>query len=230
MSRNIIITGANGGLGGAVVGKFLDDQYTVIAVDHSENRNTAALQDPHFEHHVVNLQDESETGDLIATMISKHQQIHAALLLVGGFEMGDIASTDGQALQKMISLNFETAYFAARPLFTHMLQQGYGRIVLIGARPALQAAAGKNVVAYALSKSLLFKLAELLNETAKGTNVVVSVVAPSTIDTGANRKSMPDADTAKWVKPAQIADLLAFICSEKGDALREPVYKIYHQA
>ncbi|WEK37233.1 MAG: SDR family NAD(P)-dependent oxidoreductase [Candidatus Pseudobacter hemicellulosilyticus] len=230
MAKTVLITGANGGLGQAVVQAFLEAGYRVIAANHSENRNTAAGSNPLFEHHVVNLGDESETGDFIATMISKHQQLHAALLLVGGFAMGDIADTDGQALQQLYSVNFETAYFSARPLFTHMQQQGYGRIVLIGARPALQAAAGKQAVAYALSKSLLFTLADLLNATAKGTNVVTSVVAPSTIDTPANRKSMPDADFDKWVKTREIAELLAFICSDEGNALRDPVYKIYGQA
>ncbi len=124
----------------------------------------------------------------------------------------------------------ETAYYTARPLFNHMMQHGYGRIVLIGSKPALQSAAGKNVLAYAITKNMLFKLAELLNETAKGTNVVTSVIAPSTIDTEANRRDMPDADTSKWVKAEQIAELMDFICSDKGDAIREPVFKMYNNA
>ena len=77
---------------------------------------------------------------------------------------------------------------------------------------------------------MLFHLADLLNATAKGHNVVASVVAPSTIDTEINRKSMPDADPADWVKPGQIADLLEFICSEKGEPLREPIYKMYNNS
>ena len=89
---------------------------------------------------------------------------------------------------------------------------------------------GKGALAYSLTKSLLFRLAELLNATAKGKNVVASVVAPSTIDTAVNRKSMPDADFSAWVKPEDIATLLEFICSDEGNALREPVYKIYNNA
>jgi NAD(P)-dependent dehydrogenase (short-subunit alcohol dehydrogenase family) len=134
----------------------------------------------------------------------------------------------------MYSLNFETAYFPARILFQHMLQNGHGRLVFIGARPALKPEQGKGTLGYALSKGLLFHLAELLNATAKGKNVVASVVVPSTIDTAINRQSMPDADPAAWVKPEQVAEqvasLLEFICSEKGDALRDPVYKIYNNA
>jgi len=97
-------------------------------------------------------------------------------------------------------------------------------------RPALKASQGKNLIAYALSKSLLFKLAELLNEEAKGENVVVSVVVPSTIDTAINRKAMPDTNPAKWVKPEQLADILEFICSDKGFPIREAIYKVYNDA
>lgn len=230
MSKTILITGANGGLGTAVVQKFLAAGYTVIGADHSEHPEDPAQRQAQYEHHIVNLADEAATGAFIASMIDKHQKIDGALLLVGGFAGGDIAATDGQALQKMFAINFHTAYHCARPLFAHMQQQGYGRIVLMGAKPALNRVAGKNTLAYALSKSLLFQLADLLNETAKGTNVVCSVVAPSTIDTAANRRHMPDADMHKWVAPEQIAELMAFICSSAGDALREPVYKIYHNA
>lgn len=230
MAKTVIITGANGGLGTAVVKRFLTADYHVIAVDHSANRNEFATDHPRFEFHTVNVGDEEETSAFIAAMISKHQKIDGALLLVGGFAMGNIDSTDGQAIRDMFALNFETAYFTARPLFNHMMQHGYGRIVLIGSKPALQPAAGKNVLAYAITKNMLFKLAEIFNESAKGSNVVASVIAPSTIDTPANRRDMPDADTSKWVTPEQIADLMDFICSDKGNPLREPVYKMYNQA
>ena len=144
--------------------------------------------------------------------------------------MGGIDSTDSAALKKMFSLNFETAFYTARPLFNHMMGTGYGRIVFVGARPALKAAQGKGMLAYALSKSLLFKLAELLNEEAKGKNVVISVIVPSTIDTPDNRESMPNSNPDNWVKAEQIADLLEVICSDKGSPLRETVLKIYNNA
>jgi short-subunit dehydrogenase len=77
--------------------------------------------------------------------------------------------------------------------------------------------------------SLLFHLAEILNEEAKGTNVVTAVVVPSTIDTQANRNAMPNADASKWVKPEQIAQAIEFIISHAGTALREPVLKVYNE-
>jgi NAD(P)-dependent dehydrogenase (short-subunit alcohol dehydrogenase family) len=230
MPKTILITGANGNLGAAVVKKFLDEGYKVIAVDHSGTHLGFAASHDNFELRAVDLANEQAVGDFIKEILELYGRVDGALLLAGGFAMGDVAATDGDALRKMITLNFETAYFVARPLFRHMQDNGYGRLVFMGARPALKPEQGKGAVAYAMSKSLLFQLADLLNATAKGKNVVASVVAPSTIDTELNRKSMPDADPATWVRPEQIADILEFICSEKGDVIREPVYKVYNNS
>lgn len=226
MPKNIIITGANGGLGKAVVKKFLDTGYKVIAIDRSGKRP----DNPGYDPYKVNLDNEAETTAFTQEVIKKYGRIDGALMLAGGFAMGDIAATDGTALKKMMSLNFDTAYYLARPVFQQMLQQGYGRIVFIGSRPALSAAEGKSKLGYALSKALLFKLAEYLNAEAKGKNVVTSVIAPSTIDTPDNREGMPDASFDKWVKAEQIADVLEFICSDKSDPIREPVFKLYNNA
>lgn len=230
MQKTIIITGANGNLGAATVQKFLNKGYKVIAVDQSGTHLGFAADNDNFELRSVDALNEAAVGSFVEELIELNGRIDGALLLVGGFAMGDINQTNGEALQKMLSLNFETAYFFARPLFIHMLEKGYGRLVFMGARPALRPEQGKGALGYALSKSLLFELAQLLNATAKGKNVVASVVAPSTIDTPINRQSMPDADPADWVKPAEIAALLEFICSDDGNALREPVYKIYNNA
>jgi len=228
--RTIIITGADGNLGVATVKKFLDEGYKVIAVSLFGDHLGFAAAHENFELRQIDLSDEEVTTAFMEELISLEGRIDGALFLAGGFAMGDITATDGKALRKMISLNFETAYYMARPLFSHMLQNGYGRLVFIGARPAIKPEQGKGVLAYSLSKSLLFRLAELLNAEAKGKNVVTSVVVPSTIDTPVNRHSMPDANVDAWVKPEQIADVLELICSEKGDVIREPVYKLYNNS
>jgi NAD(P)-dependent dehydrogenase (short-subunit alcohol dehydrogenase family) len=230
MPKNIVITGANGALGTAVVKKFLEAGYKVIAVDRSGKRPAYAKDNPQYAAHKVNLDNEQETAQFAQEAIKQYAKIDGVLMLAGGFAMGDIKATDGNALKKMFSLNFETAYYLARPLFQHMMENGYGRLVFIGSRPALNAAEGRAKLGYTLSKSLLFKLAELLNAEAKGKNVVSCVIVPSTIDTEENRESMPDAKADNWVKAEQIADVLEFICSEKGDALREPVLKLYNNA
>ena len=228
--KTVIITGANGNLGVATVKKFLDEAYMVIAIDGKNDHLDFAKAKSNFEFHTIDLINEDATESFIKEIIVKHGKVDAALMLVGGFAAGNINATEGAVIQKQFSLNFETAYFIVRPLLQQMQQNGYGRLVFIGARPAINTAQGKDLVAYALSKSLLFKLAEFINEENKGTNVVASVVVPSTIDTMVNRKSMPDADPDNWVKPEQIADVLEFICSEKGSVLRESVYKVYNNA
>jgi NAD(P)-dependent dehydrogenase (short-subunit alcohol dehydrogenase family) len=228
--KTILITGANGNLGTATVKKFLEQGYRVVAVDAADNNLQFAKSNQQFEIHKVNLADEGAAAAFAQEVIKKHGAIEGALLLVGGFAMGGINETTGADLQKMRTLNFDTAFNIAKPAFQHMVEKKYGRIVFVGARPALKPEQGKNMLAYALSKSLLFELSNLLNAQAKGVNVVSSVIVPSTIDTPANRESMPDADPSNWVTAEQIAETLEFICSDKGLPLRESVYKLYNNA
>jgi NAD(P)-dependent dehydrogenase (short-subunit alcohol dehydrogenase family) len=230
MPKTIIITGANGNLGTVTVKKFLAEGYRVIAVDHSGTHLDFAKGNPDFELRSVNLVNESEVNSFVQEVISKYKFVDGALMLAGGFSTGNLQSTSGEDQKNLYSLNFETAFFITRSLVQHMLTNGYGRLVFIGARPALKPEQGKTAVAYALTKSLLFKLAELVNADSKGKNVVASVVVPSTVDTALNRKNMPDANPQDWVKPEQVADILEFICSDKGSPLRESLYKVYNNA
>ncbi|HYV91063.1 MAG TPA: SDR family NAD(P)-dependent oxidoreductase [Chitinophagales bacterium] len=225
--KNVIITGAAGNLGSAVVEKLLSSGYKVVATVENDDQLGRLAPNQNLEIQQVNLGDETEATAFTQKVISKYQRVDAALMLVGGFAMGDIAVTAGEDLKKQYSLNFETAYFIARPLFTHMMENNFGRLIFVGARPALDATSGKNMIAYALSKSLLFKLVEFLNAAAKGKNVTATVFVPSTIDTPQNRKSMPDKNPDDWVKASQIADLMEMICSDTGAPLRETVLKVY---
>ena len=226
--KTVLITGANGNLGLAVTRNLLSRGYQVIASVAHEADKKDFESSPSIDVHVVNLMQEEETYAFVQSSIKKYGKIDAALLLVGGFAAGNISTTSGTDLHKQFSLNFETAYYVTRPLFQHMLQMNSGKIVFIGARPALLAELGHELLAYSLSKSLLFKLAEFLNAAAKGKDISASVIVPSTLDTPINRKSMPDADPEKWVKPEQLAEILEFIVSEKGNPLRETVMKVYN--
>ena len=228
--KTVIITGANGNLGLAVTKEFLDKNYRVLATVPNEKEKGDIPSHPNLDISTVNLTKENETYAFVKASIQKYETIDGALLLVGGFTMGSLAETSGEDLHKQIALNFETAYYVTRPLFEHLIKNKKGSIVFIGARPAINPDQGKGLIAYGLSKSLLFKLAEFLNETAKGMNVSVSVVVPSTLDTALNRKSMPDADPEKWVKPSEIAETLEFLISDKAKALRETVLKMYNNA
>lgn len=222
--KNVVITGAAGNLGTAVVDKFLSEKWNVIAVE-TPNSNKK-IKDPVKTYH-ADITNESDVNQVISKIITENKTIDAALLLVGGFAMGNIDATDGAALEKMMSLNFNTAYFTARPVFQQMVKQGGGRIVLVSSKTALVSELGKNTIGYSLSKFLLTKLADLLNAEGATKNVVCSVIAPSTIDTELNRKSMPDADFSKWVKPSDIAQSLHFLVSDQGNVLRDPILKVY---
>jgi NAD(P)-dependent dehydrogenase (short-subunit alcohol dehydrogenase family) len=228
--KTVIITGANGNLGTAVTNGFLSKGYKVIATVRKEEELKELPQNENLQAEVVDLTSEEKTGSFVLKTIDQHKEIDGALLLVGGFAMGNIEATPSEVIKQQISLNFETAYHVTRPLFQHMMGKNKGRIVFIGARPALQASAGKNLIAYGLSKSLLFKLADYLNAEAKGKNVTVSVVAPSTIDTEINRKSMPGGNPDDWVKPEKLAEILEFLISGNADPLRETVLKVYNNA
>ena len=228
--KTIIITGANGNLGMAVTSIFLSRGYRVVATVRVQADLKELPQNQNLQAEVLDLTNENETEKFVQKIIDRYQTVDGALLLVGGFAAGDMAATKSEDIKKQINLNFDTAYHVTRPLFQHMVKKNNGKIVFVGARPALQAATGKNLIAYGLSKSLLFKLAEYLNAEAKGKNVSVSVVAPSTIDTEPNRKSMPDADFEKWVKPEALAEVLEFLISDKGGVLRETVLKVYNNA
>lgn len=226
MQKNILITGATGSLGQAVVKKFIEQGHRIIAI--VPPGDVLADKNPDIVVFQADLTDEQDANRVIGEIITEYSNVDAALLLVGGYTYGNIATADGGVLKKMLSLNFETSYFTARPIFQQMLKQKRGgEIVFIGARPALNPSEGKNSLAYGLSKSLIFKLADYLNAEGSAKNIKATVVVPSIIDTPPNREAMPDADFSKWVKPEGIAEVIAFVCSGKGQILRDSVIKVY---
>jgi NAD(P)-dependent dehydrogenase (short-subunit alcohol dehydrogenase family) len=225
-----LVTGSSGNMGQAVVKKFIDSGYYVIGT--IIPGDTIALDFPpdKFEKVVVDLMDEDDSQKFIDTTLAKHGRIDAAILTVGGFALGKIAETKSADINRQYKLNFETAYNVARPVFIQMLKQQGGRIFIIGSKPGLSSKNGKGMVAYGLAKSLIFRLAELMNDEAKGKNVVTSVVVPSTIDTPQNRQSIPDANFDNWVKPEAIAEVIYWHCTDAASVLREPVLKVYNNA
>jgi NAD(P)-dependent dehydrogenase (short-subunit alcohol dehydrogenase family) len=230
IKRTAIITGASGNMGQAVVKKFLAEGYNVVGTIIPNDPVPFEVNDEKLEKVIVDLMDEADSERFVQNVISKHGSVDAVVLTVGGFAMGKISDTKTADIYKQYKLNFETAYNVARPAFVQMMQQGSGRIFIIGSRPGISAKEGKGMVAYGLGKSLIFRLAELMNDEAKGHNVVTSVVVPSTIDTPQNRKAMPDAKFDNWVKAEAIADTIYFYCTDTAAVLREPLIKVYNNA
>ena len=226
-SRNVLITGAGGNLGQGVVRQFVKEGFRVIATV-EPGRSLGYDVPENVKVYPLNLRDEQETQGFVEMIINTYQSIDAAILLVGGFLSGGIQAAKGEDLRQMFSLNFETAYFVARPVFLQMQKQTQGgRIVLIGAKPGLQPETGTKFLAYTLSKSLLFRLAEILNAEGQDNNIVTSVIVPSTIDTPANRTQMPSADFSTWIRPEEIAATIEFLTSPLADRITSPVVKFF---
>lgn len=227
MTKIVIVTGSAGNLGQAVVKKFIAEYYQVIGTVTSTDPATSDLARGQFETAVVDLMKEKDTTLFVNSIIEKYKRIDTAVLTVGGFAMGKIADTSTSDIYKQYQLNFETAYNIARPVFAQMLKQNAGRIFLVGSKPGMEAKNNKGMIAYALGKSLIFRVAELMNEEAKGYNVVTTVIVPGTIDTPQNRKAMPDANFNNWVKAEDIANIIYYYSSDDAASLREPVIKVY---
>ena len=230
MNKIAIVTGASGNLGQAVVKKFITEGYKVTGTILHNDITAFDFPEDQFEKVVVDLMDEADSKKFVDRVVEKYGSLDAAVLTVGGFAMGNISATSTADIMKQYKLNFETAYNVARPVFLQMMQQKSGRIFIIGSRPGLDAQLSKGMVAYGIGKSLLFRLAELMNDEAKGTNVVTTVVVPSTIDTTVNRKAMPNADFGKWVKAEDIANVIHYQCTDEAAELREPVLKVYNNS
>ena len=226
MKQSIIITGASGNMGAAVAERLMSEGYHIIGTVHSES-SANALNEKGIEAKPLDLTNEEAVSQFVNEL---DKDITGAVLTVGGFAVGGFEDTDGTAVKKMYTLNFETAYFMVRPLLKVFEKRGGGQIILVGSRPALNPEEGKNLISYALSKRLVFYLAELINAYGKDKNIQATVLVPGIIDTPRNRQDMPDADYSKWVSLDAIADSVRFIFSDAGKQMKEGVIKLYNRS
>jgi NAD(P)-dependent dehydrogenase (short-subunit alcohol dehydrogenase family) len=223
--KTILITGAGGHLGKITVSRFLKEGWRVIA-SVSPGKSLSGFEGNDVHVYAIDLRDEQAVAGLIQSLFSEFGQLHAALLLAGGFTTGSIADTQAADLRKMITLNFETAYHIARPIVQHMKHHQTGRIVFIGAKPSLETTAAGNKLAYALSKAMLVKLSAYINAEGNSHNLASYCLVPDIIDTPDNRMAMPKADFSKWIKPEKMAEVMSRLCDEKI-ILTETIIKLY---
>ena len=228
MKKHILITGASGNLGKSIVEELHQKGYPILATLGSERDLKTFEHLPNVKMQIVNVLDAENVNNFLVENEGFH--IQAAVLLVGGFAAGNIHETDLAMLEKMYQLNFVSAFNIVKPLMDYFEKRGGGQFIFVGSRPSLDVEEGKNLFAYSLSKSLVFKMAELVNATGKKHHITATVLVPSTIDTPQNRNAMPDADPSHWISPEDISKAVTFVLSDTGKTLRESVLKLYHKA
>jgi NAD(P)-dependent dehydrogenase (short-subunit alcohol dehydrogenase family) len=205
----VVVTGALGALGKVVVEAALKRGARVAGLDHAPSRIQPAPE--RIELGGVDLSDAAQARGAIDAAVKHFGRIDVLINIAGGFTFETVADGDPASWQRMYSLNVLTALNASRAAFPYLTASPAGRIVNIGAMGALQAGLGMG--AYAASKSGVHRLTEALSAEWKG-KITVNAVLPSTIDTAANRASMPTADFSKWVTPLELAEVILFLASD----------------
>src|SRR6266511_2565903 len=186
-NRHVVVTGGTGALGTAVVGALVEAGAT-CHVPYVIEQEAARFP-------FLDLAEESAVARLFDGVPALWASIH----LVGGFAMAPIGKTTKSDLMKQVDMNFVTAFLCCRAAVDAMTRNGAGgRIVNVATRPALEWRAGAGMIAYAASKAAVAAMTVALAEEVVQTGILVNAVAPSTMDTPANRQAMPKADHAAW--------------------------------
>jgi NAD(P)-dependent dehydrogenase (short-subunit alcohol dehydrogenase family) len=222
MDRNIIISGAAGNLGRAVVEKFKREGFKIIAV--IEPGTEADLEDV-ADIYEVDVTDEKAVSEFAQEVAIQYGEINTLAMLVGGFTFGGFADTSQKDVENMVKLNFFSAFNLVKQFLPTMKKANQGNFLFVGARPALQPEDGKDVVAYALSKGMVVQLADLVAQECKEGKVRSHVFVPSIIDTPQNREAMPDGNFEEWVHTADIAEAMHYAATNR--ALRNMTFKLY---
>lgn len=196
---SVIITGASGNLGRALTTEFTGAGYQVAGTGIWADAPASYLGAR------IDLTDETATEGWIAEVLARQGVPDAVVMTAGGFAMGAISSTPVSALREQLRLNVDTAYNVVRPVLAAMKRKGEGCLFFIGSRAGMYPGKSVDTVAYGLSKSLLFRLSELINHESADTRIRSFVVVPGIIDSAPNREAMPDADFSTWQTPEAIA-------------------------
>lgn len=223
----VMITGAAGQLGAAVVQRFHDQGAQLVLLDRDA--------EPLKKHFGGLARTELLEADLLARE-ALGQRVHAVLgpagrvdvlcHLAGGFHMGEpVHATPASSWDFMMNLNAASFINVAAAVVPRMQAQRAGRIVAVGAGAGLKG--GAQMGAYSASKSALMRLVEAMSAELRDTGINVNCVLPSTLDTPANRAAMPDADPARWVAPAALAEVIAFLASDAARAIHGALVPVY---
>jgi NAD(P)-dependent dehydrogenase (short-subunit alcohol dehydrogenase family) len=225
--RTVVVTGGTGGLGAAVVEALLADG----AACHIPYLIEAEAQTFRYREHKqvtlypqINLTDE----DVVERFYRAVPNLWASIHLAGGFAAGGIKTAGKSVLASQLDMNFVTCYLCCRGAVLAMAGNPEGgRIVNVAARPALEWRGGAGMAAYTASKAAVASLTAALAEEVAKEAILVNAVAPSILDTPANRKAMPQADHAAWPKVEDVAQTILFLASPANKVTRGAVVPVY---
>ncbi len=223
--KTALVIGGTGALGSAIASRFVNEGMkvacsTLDSGPGSEGRKGGVLLIR------ANVTDENEVKMLFDRVLQEHKTLDVVVNTVGGFlPAKPITEVSFADWEKMMTLNLTTAFLSTREALRRMKGQSYGRVVNISAMVGLQPGPGK--APYAISKAGVSLLTDITAREVKGSGITVNAIAPSIIDTAANRSSMPDEDFSKWVSPESIAEMICHLCSEAGGSLNGSTLKAY---
>lgn len=234
-ARTVLITGGTGALGTAVTKRFLEDGHRV-ATTWVVDAEAAALEEElgataggRLLLVETDVTDEASIGSSLERVATELGAVDVVVHLVGAWKGGEhVHEHSVQTWDRMLDLNLRSAFLVCRAALPSMLERGWGRIVLVSSRTARQGRAGQ--AGYAVAKAGVAVLAETIAEETRGTAVTANVIAPSTLDTPANRRAMPDADPTRWVTPEDVAASVAYLSSEEAGQLRGAWLPVYGSA
>ena len=229
--RLVVVTGGTGALGTAVVERLLADGAKVAVPEIGAEEPDGWLDDGSGRVMVrtgVDLAQFEQAESFYAQAARWGGGLWGSVHVAGGFSMGPIDEAEPGVIEDQLSRTVTSCYFCCREAVKHMKAGGGGgRIVNVTARPALEEEQGKGMVAYAASKAAVAALSVSLGAEVVGDGILVNAVAPSIIDTPANRRAMPDADHESWPKVSAVADVMCLLASPDNHVVRSGVVPVY---
>jgi NAD(P)-dependent dehydrogenase (short-subunit alcohol dehydrogenase family) len=228
--RHIVVTGGAGALGSAVV-EALAGAGAICHVPclHEAEKRSCRLQESKNIRLTIagNLAEEAAVTRLYQGIAPLWGSIHIA----GGFAMAPIRDTTAELLRQQLDMNFISCALCCRAAVNAMSSNtaagSGGRIVNVSARPGLEWRSGAGMVAYTASKAAVAALTAALAEEVAKDGILVNAVAPSIMDTAANRAAMPKADYALWPKVEEVAATIVFLVSPENRVTRGAIVPVY---
>jgi NAD(P)-dependent dehydrogenase (short-subunit alcohol dehydrogenase family) len=225
--RVIMITGAFCALGTAVARRFRADGARLALIDHAHVPDWAAGEypEPHRLAGGIDLSDPAAARNAIQQTVGRNGALDVLVNIAGGFRLQKVEGGDVATWDAMFTMNLKTAVVASQAAIPLLRSRGGGHIINIGAGAAARGHSGMG--AYTASKAGVERLSEALADELKDQNITVNTVLPGTIDTPANRAAMPQADTARWVLPEAVADVIVFLASDAARAVTGAAIRVF---